>query len=103
MALLTKGFASVRKKYNHFKRHGYEFGAKDADTYEQLADAFLAKPPTATMQICTRVDGDIVRYDTATGEFGIMSVDSFIRTYFSRPNGTPAEFASNLRYFRNQC
>ena len=99
MALLTKGFASLISKNLHFKRHRHEYPWPDANNYEQCADVFLTKSATPSMHIHPRGDGDVVRYDEISGEFGILQADRHIRTYFLRPVSTIQEAAAGLAYF----
>ena len=82
MANLTSGFASPQQLSNHFQWHGGDFGVVTEGDYETLADEFLGaviKPP---VQECSRVHGDIVRFDSGTDYFGVRSVSGIIRTFF---------------------
>ena len=60
---------------------------------------------------CERPQGDLVRYDPSTDEFGVLGADGYIRTYFvavpcaSMPSGTRDchNEPTNLDYFRQEC
>jgi len=93
---LTMGFADKDRRLTHYGDHGADFGTITVHEYERLADNFLGKPKPATARDCIRRDGDMVRYDRATNELGILSSAKVIRTYF-RPTfcwaATPAQRA----------
>ena len=57
--------------------------AKNSAAYEMMADAFCAKPSTGAFFECLRSKGDLVRYDPATNELAVISVDRAIRTYYT--------------------
>jgi filamentous hemagglutinin len=48
-----------------------------------------------------RANGDIVRYNPATEEFGIVKSDGTIRTYY-KPDPANHGFPTNLDYFNAQ-
>lgn len=75
-------FKTSLKRTEHFNHHGADFGAASITVYETQADAFLRRPLSATCFERRRADGDIVRFDSATDEFAVLSNDGFIRTYF---------------------
>ena len=96
----------------HHAKHGAQFPGITATDYENLADRFLGRPPTASMLECRRKKGDMLRYDKTTEEFGVLSPAGIIRTYFKpvpcvslplplRTNchGHP----TNVDYFREEC
>jgi len=66
----------------HFAEHGEEFAAKDARDYENMADRFLTEPRPSSVQECIRKKGDILRFDTLTGAFGVLDRRNVIRTFF---------------------
>lgn len=97
---------------DHFQWHGKDLGCADKALYETSASEFLTKPRTPTILQCQRKGGDIVRYDTATEEFGVLGWNGYIRTYFiAVPNdGTwfrgrmdMHPHATNLEYYRENC
>jgi hypothetical protein len=62
----------------------------------ETADEFLTKVPSTSTRECVRRNGARIRYDAASFEFGIVSADNYIVTYFyRRTNG--------LEYFRREC
>ena len=96
----------------HHAKHGAQFPGLTATEYEELADKFLGNPLTPAMVECRRRKGDVLRYDTKTEEFGVLSVTGIIRTYFKPvPCETlPAalrrnchEHPTNLDYFHEEC
>jgi hypothetical protein len=71
--------------------------------YEAMAESFFAaevRPPVLEFE---RQDGthDRVRFNQNTNEFGIISADGFIVTYY-RPDPTQHGKRSNLNYFWEQ-
>lgn len=75
-------------------------GAGAEADYLILADRFLGGPLPPGSHECQRPDGDLVRYNPTTDEFGVLDTrTSSIRTYFRLP-GTKAW---NLAYFHTNC
>lgn len=119
MALQTKGFLNHRQRARHFTEHGGDFGAADADAYEQLADSFLGgTAPSGGVRECTRKMGDKVRYDPATYAYGVLDANGVIRTFYKpipcanlpssvresfRRSGRCHPYASNSLYFEAEC
>lgn len=118
MALVTRGFESLAQLRLHFQEHGGDFGASDADEYEQMADAFLGGSTAPTVHECVRRCGVKIRYDPADESFGILDSNKVIRTYFkpvpcsSLPGAVRAiakqagrchPCANNLVYFKTEC
>lgn len=99
--LLSSGF-DPGKLLQHFQDHGPEFGAATEVEYEELADRFLAGPRGLGTLECARVRGDIVRFNPTTDEFGVISSDGIIRTYF-KPDPLIHRQATNLDYYRAEC
>jgi len=91
-------FADDAKLQDHFQDHGADFGARTATQYEQQASAFLKGSKSASVLEKIRPNGDVVRYDPATQEFGVISKDGVIRTYF-KPDPAVHGRATNLDYF----
>lgn len=84
--------------------------------YETSASQFLTKPRDANLMECIRTagsrNGDRVRYDTATMEFGVLASAGFILTYFKPiPCSAPGAllrpgchgYPDNVTYFTAQC
>jgi pyocin large subunit-like protein len=83
---LTSGFDPLLLP-DHFARHGAGVGAASAVEYEEKADSFLGGPLDAHSLVGQDTQGDMVRYNSATREFGVMSRDGVIRTYYRIPAG----------------
>ncbi|MGH9892377.1 MAG: hypothetical protein ACREA0_10410 [bacterium] len=98
----TKGFETPEDLTDHFIRHP-EFGVATELEYLELADTFLGGPldPVTTRQ-CMRSNGDLLRYNEATEEFGVLRRDGIIKTYF-RPDPAEHSQGSNLTYFFSEC
>jgi hypothetical protein len=79
----------------HYTRHRTDFTVASEKEYERLVDYFLSGTPRRSMMQCKRTQGDIVRYDVTTTEYGVLSATGIIRTYFkakpcaSLPPGVP--------------
>ncbi|HUN45611.1 MAG TPA: hypothetical protein VMU85_03780 [Stellaceae bacterium] len=95
-------FADQGRLNDHFAKHGSDFGATSAGEYERQADSFLTGPrgPDTLEKIRTS-NGDIVRFNPKTDEFGVISREGKIRTYY---RADPAEhgYPTNLDYFNAQ-
>jgi pyocin large subunit-like protein len=101
---LTNGFIDAILRQDHFKRHGSDFGARDAVRYEEMADTFLGSPLTAETLECTRAsNGDIVRYNPTTDEFGVLSSSRTIKTYYKPKPWNKVKFPNNMEYWKEQC
>jgi pyocin large subunit-like protein len=111
-------FSNARQLSRHFAEHGAEFGAATIQDYERLANSFLLGPPSPTMLQCKRQKGDLIRFDTDTGAYGVLDQNSVIRTFFkplpcvSLPQpqraavkrlGRCHDHANNLLYFHWDC
>jgi pyocin large subunit-like protein len=72
--------------------------AVNATTYEQLADMFLEGPRSTTTLEKIRSNGDKLRYDSKTNEFGILSSAGVIKTYFI-PDPLVHRLPTNYDYF----
>lgn len=94
-------FANSAKLQDHFSRHGADFASPTAADYETAADDFLtgSREPGTLEKL--RPNGDIVRYNPATGEFGIVNSSGEIRTYF-KPDPAVHGYPTNLDYFNAQ-
>ncbi len=76
-----------------------------------MADNFLTgRKPPGVLQRVRSSNGDIIRFDPATGAYGTVSRDGTIRTFFkpgpkspTNPRGwyPPDKFSSPLDYFVN--
>jgi hypothetical protein len=72
-----------------------------ATEYQTMANGFLTEPlPTGDLEK-TRANGDVVRYNPATEEFGIVMGKGTIRTYY-KPDPTVHGKGSSMDYFNAQ-
>ncbi len=94
-------FADQAKLDDDYARHGGDFGAKTKLEYQAQADKFLTTSKPAGVLEKIRLNGDIVRYNPATDEFGVVSSGGIIRTYY-KPDPAVHGKASNLDYFNAQ-
>ncbi|EJM15810.1 hemagluttinin repeat protein, partial [Pseudomonas sp. GM18] len=94
-------FADQAKLDDHFARHGSDFGAKNTLEYQAQADKFLTASKPAGVLEKARPNGDIVRYNPGTDEFGVVSSGGSIRTYY-KPDPAVHGKGSNLDYFNAQ-
>ena len=76
---------------SHFEKHGAEFGYRTAEEYLQGARALVQG--REGVETFAR-GGDTLYYRVKTNEFGVMSRERVIRTYFKPVQGA--------RYFANQ-
>ena len=111
MPLLTRGFDTAADLTEHFEKHvtrGNEFAVATEADYLALADKFLGEPLNrATTYECRRVRrdgslGDKIRYNRITQEYGVLSADNVIRTYFI-PDPAIHGHTTNFAYFRSEC
>jgi len=116
--MLTKGFSNPKQLNRHYTEHGADFGANSAAEYETLADMFLGGAKAPAIQECVRGKGDVVRFNPATDEYGVLDSNGTIRTYFKpvpcsslsgairivmMQTGRGHRHASNLLYFQSEC
>ncbi|WP_257543907.1 RHS repeat-associated core domain-containing protein [Sphingopyxis sp. DBS4] len=94
-------FASGSLRSSHFAKHSGEFGFKTAAAYEKAASNFLGGKAGRGVLEGTRKSGDIVRYNPKTNEFGVLSKDGNIRTYF-KPDTAQHGLKTNLDYFERE-
>ncbi len=118
MPRFTNGFESVAQRRRHFSEHGDDFGASDADEYEEWAGAFLGGARPSDVRECVRECGYMIRYDPNTEAFGILDNSGIIRTYYKpvpcssvpfamrdavRLAGRCHKYPNNLIYFQAEC
>ena len=94
-------FADNAKLRDHFSRHGGDFGAITESGYEQQANAFLNGLRGAGVLEKFRANGDIVRFNPAAQEFGIVKGDGTMRSFY-RPDPAIHGRPTNLDYFNDQ-
>ena len=96
----------------HHARHGFQFPGKSDVEYEKLAERFLLSQPGPTTMECLRSAGDRIRYDTLTEEFGVMSKQGKIRSYFyatpcwtltDKTRGRCHGYSDNITCFNERC
>lgn len=112
--MVTKGFADDIRRLTHYGDHAVDFGAATILEYEEMADTFLGGAAPAGAFECFRSQGDLVRYDPATNELGILSTTKVIHTYYKPRfcrNATPVQIArkkchkqsTHLDYVKKLC
>jgi hypothetical protein len=94
-------FANEQVLIDHFVDHGAEFGLKAASEYEAQAGQFLITAANSDIRQKILDDGDVVRFNPKTNEFGILSPDGRIRTYYILDTARHPN-QSNLDYFNAQ-
>lgn len=97
--MITKGFATDALG-EHFDKHRAKLMVTSEHEYEDMADNFLGGALQAPCLEGKRHSGDIVRFNPATGEFGVLGHSGTILTYFKLD---PAERVKNLNYFKSNC
>jgi len=96
-------FRTPMKRARHFQDHGSDFGASDEFDYESMANSFLTNPlDSDTLEGTRGRDKATIRYNTATEEYGVISFDGYIRTYY-KPDPAIHGLPSNLDYFNSNC
>lgn len=99
----TRGFRDASNLREHFGKHGAEVGALTEAEYLSLAKRFLERPMEREDKDCIRPrDGDYIRYNAKTHEFGVIANDGFIRTYVILDPGDHA-YSTNAGYFLAEC
>jgi hypothetical protein len=93
-------FANRSLLQRHFEDHGADFGAATPEEYERQARTFLVGRPGPDTLQSTR-NGDIIRFNPITNEFGVISQHGTIRTYY-KPDPAEHGYSSNLDYFYAQ-
>ena len=78
----VKGFKTNSRKSGHTKDHMDSVMAKDARHYEDMAEDFLSHPLKKSMEEIKLATGERLRYDYATGEFGMVDAGGHILTYY---------------------
>ncbi|TJZ83095.1 RHS repeat-associated core domain-containing protein [Paracoccus hibiscisoli] len=81
----AKDFASAAKLTEHWKKHGIaaEWGYNiSKTTYLDRARRFLSGAPGRDVLQHTRLNGELVRFNKRTGEFGVVTNSGTIKTLF---------------------
>lgn len=71
---------------SHYKKHKEEFGDITMEEYLKGAND-LVNQVSDSVQTKLDEDGDYIFYDTNTMEFGVLSSDGYLRTYFIPEDG----------------
>lgn len=97
----TLSFRTLTKRSGHFQNHGADFGAITAEEYEGMASTFLENGLQVNCEEYTRLrDKARIRFNALTEEFGILSFDGYIRTYYI-PNPLVHGEITNYDYYCN--
>jgi pyocin large subunit-like protein len=88
------GFRSEARLAEHYQKHGREFGHVSEQQYLRLAQELRDRPAGNLVLEGHSADGDILRYDKASGAFLACDPHGTIRTFFRPRQGE--------RYFRSQ-
>jgi hypothetical protein len=86
----------------HFQDHRFDFDAETEAEYGALAASFLSDENNPDILELTRpANNDLVRFNPETDEFGILSSDGHIITYY-KPDPRVHGYPTNLDYFYAQ-
>lgn len=77
-------FRSKKLFDEHYKKHGAEFGDITQEEYLAGANALITNKNALQK---TEEDGDKLFYIESSNEFGVLSSDGYIRTYFRPDSG----------------
>ena len=102
---LTNGFANVGRLMSHFYDHAQKLGVATPGEYLERAEQFIAGPISKGTMECRRAftrPGDCVRYNTVTDEYGVMTRQRVILTYYIADPAIHGH-ATNLEYFEVNC
>ena len=67
-----------------------------------MADAFMTGPLREGALECFRANGDLVRFDPRTDEFGILTMAGHIAT-FMIVQPLPSARRTSMQYFQSNC
>jgi hypothetical protein len=88
---------------HHFERHEVEVGARTADEYEKMAEAFMTGPLKEGVRECHRTrDGALARFDPATTEYGVLTTSGTINTFMLLII-PPTSSDTPTQYFERDC
>ena len=103
MPLISQGFATDALLSDHFTKHSAVLGVTTEQEYLERADAFCAGDKSNEVAECTRQrDGDRIRYNRTTEEYGVLRSDNIIRTYYKLTVAI-AKYGSGYAYFIAEC
>jgi hypothetical protein len=84
-AAAESNFASEERLLEHFNDHAAEFGYKTPEAYREGARSLTKGGPG--IDTFVRPNGDTLFYNRSTNEFGVLTRDGVIRTYFRPVEG----------------
>ncbi|MBX3322116.1 MAG: hypothetical protein KF757_03915 [Phycisphaeraceae bacterium] len=90
----ARGFAP-NKLESHFAKHKSEWSSMSIKKYDRKAHSLMNAEIGGDILGHTRSNGDILRYNRKTNEFGVMAEDGTIRTFFRPQDG--------MNYWDRQC
>lgn len=90
------GFATRRKFFEHYDKHGSEFGSISKEEYLRRAQELRDRQAGGDILEVRRGDGVITRFDRKTGSFLAFNSDLTIRTFFV-PNDGESYFQRQSR------
>ena len=100
----TSGFANTSRLADHFTRHAPLLGVSTISVYEQEADNFMGNPnPPPEVVECIRPrEGDKIRYNPHTDEWGVLSAANVLRTYYILTDAIIIH-GNGMNYFLSEC
>ncbi|MFE9399974.1 polymorphic toxin-type HINT domain-containing protein [Streptomyces flavidovirens] len=97
----TNSKTPMQNALGHWKKHKGDYPQlKNAKQYVEAAKRFM-RSEDPWIQLKVRANGDAVRYNRVTEDFGIMTPSGEIRTYY-KPDPRSHGYASNQDYFNAQ-
>ncbi len=85
----------------HFRDHGADFGARNADEYAQGASDFFQRSQRDRLPTKIDSEGGIRVYDPATNTFGAYNADGTTRSFY-KPDPSKHGRKTNLDYWNDQ-
>jgi len=95
-------FANEQSLDKHYADHGDEVGAISEFHYESIASDFMTGPTGRGVLERVNKNGDIIRWDPSTNEFGIVTSDGTIRSYYVLDQSSLGRFDTFEEYFFGQ-
>lgn len=101
----TLGFRDEISSLDHFSRHGARLGVATLEEYIKKADIFLGGPKDSDIIECVRQNGNILRYNPVSDEFGVIDANKVILTFYviNLDLRAKAKYPTNINYFQRQC
>ena len=97
----SPGFSNSNSLYDHFNKHGAEFGYTNESEYLKGAQDFIGTKGNEGVLSKIRANGDTVIYNPNTNEFAVVTKDGTIVTYF-KPDTAIHGYETNLDYYNAQ-